>query len=60
MKTKDLNSLANLWNKTKNPIYKDLWYKEIKEMYGSNTSKRRTISPSVCHKRNDGWRKATQ
>lgn len=29
--TKKLDELANLWEKTKDPIYKDLWYKFIKE-----------------------------
>ena len=51
---KDLDSLANLWNKTKNPKYKELWYKTIKETYGPNTIKRRIVSVSSCHKRDDG------
>jgi hypothetical protein len=29
--TKKLDELANLWNKTKDPKYKDLWYKFVKE-----------------------------
>jgi len=29
--TKKLDELANLWEKTKDPIYKDLWYKFVKE-----------------------------
>ena len=57
MITKDLDSLANLWNKTKNPKYKKLWYKTVKETYGSNTIKRRTLSFGICHKRDDdGYR----
>jgi hypothetical protein len=28
---KKIDSLANLWNKTKDPKYKDLWYKLVKE-----------------------------
>ena len=31
MTTKKLDELANLWEKTKDPIYKDLWYKFVKE-----------------------------
>ena len=26
-----INKTANLWEKTKNPKYKDLWYKLVKE-----------------------------
>ena len=26
-----INEAANMWNKTKDPKYKDLWYKLIKE-----------------------------
>jgi hypothetical protein len=29
--TKKLDELANLWEKTKDPKYKDLWYKLVKE-----------------------------
>ena len=54
MTTKDLDSLANLWNKTKDPKYKELWYKTIKETYGPNTIKLRILSVSSCHKRDDG------
>ena len=28
---KKINELANLWEKTKDPKYKDLWYKLVKE-----------------------------
>ena len=41
---KDPDELANLWNKTKDPKYKKLWYKLIEEMHGTNNSKRRTVS----------------
>jgi len=51
---KDPDELANLWNKTKNPKYKELWYKTVKETYGPNTIKRRIVSVSSCHKRDDG------
>ena len=52
--TKSLDELANLWNKTKDPKYKKLWYKTIKEVYGSNIGKRRIVSVSNCYKRDDG------
>ncbi len=50
----DLDELANLWNKTKNPKYKKLWYETVKEMYGSNIGKRRIVSISSCYKADDG------
>ena len=31
MTLKKINEIANLWEKTKNPKYKDLWYKLVKE-----------------------------
>ena len=51
---KKLDELANLWEKTKDPKYKDLWYKYIKEYTnGFNTTERRTVSSSESNKRND-------
>ena len=41
---KNPDELANLWNKTKDPKYKDLWYKLIEEMHGLNNPERRTVS----------------
>jgi len=53
--TKNLDDLANLWNKTKDSKYKDLWYKKVKEWAnGSNNTKRRIVSVSSCHKADDG------
>ena len=52
---KNLNSLANLWNKTKNPKYKELWYKTIKETYGPNTIKQRIVSSRRSNERDDSW-----
>ena len=43
-----------MWNKTKDPQYKDLWYKLIKDNYGTNNTKRRTLSIDSCHKASDG------
>ena len=53
---KKIDDAANKWNETKDPQYKDLWYKLIKEFAnnGLNTSKRRVVSVSSCHKRDDG------
>ena len=34
-----IDEAANLWNKTKNPKYRDLWYKLVKEFAnGKNIS----------------------
>ena len=52
---KNLDELANLWNKTKDPKYKELWYKLIKEMHGFNNSKRRTLPTNSTIKTDDGW-----
>ena len=52
---KRIDDAANQWNKTKDPQYKDLWYKLIKEFAdGFDYFKRRTISISSCHKADDG------
>jgi hypothetical protein len=52
----EIDEAANNYNKTKDPYYKDLWYKLIKEFAnnGLNTSKRRVVSVSSCHKGDDG------
>ena len=53
---KEIDQAANNYNKTKDVKYKDLWYKLVKEFAnnGLNTSKRRIVSVSKCHKRDDG------
>ena len=52
---KKIDDAANMWNKTKDPQYKDLWYKLIKEFVnGANNFKRRTVSINSCHKADDG------
>ena len=52
---KEIDEAANNWNKTKDPEYKDLWYKLIKEyVNGTNYFKRRTVSINSCHKADDG------
>ena len=53
--TKDLDEIANKYNKTKDIKYKDLWYKLVKEFAnGTNNTERRIVSISSCHKANDG------
>ena len=53
---KKIDNAAIMWNKTKDPQYKDLWYKLIKEFAnnGLNNSERRVVSISGCHKGDDG------
>tara|TARA_R100001163_G_scaffold32457_1_gene25258 strand:- start:120 stop:311 length:192 start_codon:yes stop_codon:yes gene_type:complete len=56
MTLKKIDKLANLWEKTKDPQYKDLWYKYVKEFAnGVNNSKRRFVSTDSSHKTDDGW-----
>ncbi len=40
MAVKTLDKLAILWNKTKDPKYKELWYKGVKEFAHGGTSTR--------------------
>ncbi len=55
MTTQDqLDKLANEYNKTKDPKYKEVWNKLIKEVaYGLNNTDRRNVSSSRSDKRND-------
>ena len=53
--TKKIDDAANMWNKTKDPYYKDLWYKLIKEFVnGTNNFKRWNVSINSVVKANDG------
>ena len=49
---KRIDELAVLYNKTKNERYKKLWYKLIREAYGSDNTKRWTVSINTSYKRN--------
>ena len=50
-----IDELANLWNKTKNPKYKDEWYKYIKEWaHGYDNINRRDVSSGASDKRDTG------
>ena len=51
---KKIEDAAIMWNKTKDSKYKDLWYKLIKDNYGTDNFRRRTLSISSCHKADDG------
>ena len=52
----ELDHLANLWNTTKNPRYKKLWYKLVKEFAnGPHNIKRWTIPIDTSVKTDLGW-----
>ena len=52
---KKIDDAANMWNKTKDPQYKDLWYELIEEFVnGANNFKRRTVSINSVVKADDG------
>ena len=54
MTQKKIDDVASLWEKTKDPKYKDLWYKYIKEyVNGINNTDRRNVSSSSDYERND-------
>ena len=50
---KKINEAANNWNKTKDPKYKEIWYKLVKE-YGLNNIKRRDVSSDSSDETDDG------
>ena len=55
MTQKKIDDVANLWEKTKDPKYKDLWYKYIKEyVNGINNTDRRNVSSGASDRRDDG------
>ena len=52
---KFLDEIAAMWNKTKDPKYKDQWYKLVKELAnGLNNTERRIVSVSAINKADDG------
>ena len=52
---KKIDNIANLWEKTKNPKYKDLWYKYVKEFAnGPHNIERRTVSTASSNKEDNG------
>ena len=55
MTLQKIDHAAKMWDKTKDPKYKTLWYKLIKDWAdGTNNIKRRTISINSCVKADDG------
>ena len=53
--TENLDEIANKYNKTKDPKYKDQWYKLVKEFAnGPHNTKRRIVSVSSCYKNDNG------
>ena len=52
---KKIDDAAIMYNKTKDPYYKDLWYKLVKESAnGPHHIKRRIVSINSCHKNSNG------
>ena len=52
---KKIDEAAKMWEKTKDPKYKDQWYNLIKEFAdGANNLERRTVSTDSSHEENDG------
>lgn len=50
----ELDKLANQYHKTKDPYYKDLWYKKIKELTsGINHTSGWDLQSDTSHERND-------
>ena len=49
---KELDEIANNYNKTKDPKYKKLWYDLVN---GLDNIKRRPVSTGSSHKTDDGW-----
>jgi len=50
-----LDEIAIKYNKNKDKYTYDLWFEKVKEWaYGVNNTKRRIVSVSSCHKRDDG------
>ena len=54
--TREIDRAAKLWEKTKDPKYKDLWYKLVKEFAnGPHNIKRWTIPIDTSVKTDPGW-----
>ena len=50
----EIDKAANMWEKTKDPKYKDEWYKLIRRYVdGLNIIERRVVSSSRSDERND-------
>ena len=52
---KKIDNIANLWEKTKDPKYKNLWYQLVKEFAnGPNNTARRIVSLDSSVKTDNG------
>ena len=55
MTIEKIDNVAKLWEKTKDPKYKDLWYNLVKEFAnGANNLERRTVSTNSSDKEDAG------
>ena len=55
---KKIDNIANLWEKTKDPKYKNLWYQLVKEFAnGPNNIERRIVSTTSSVKADNGKHK---
>ncbi len=53
--SEELDTIANLYQKTKDKKYQDLWYKKLEEVArGLNRTKRRNLSSSRSNETDDG------
>ena len=51
--SKELDTIANLYHKTKDKTYKDLWYKKLKEYAnGLNNNERQSLSTNSSDRKN--------
>ena len=58
---KKIDNIANLWEKTKDPKYKNLWYQLVKEFAnGPHNIKRWTVSTTSSDKADDGTYKVVK
>ena len=58
---KKIDEAAKMWEKTKDPKYKDLWYKYIKEyVNGPNNIERRIVSINSSVKADNGRNNITR
>ena len=61
VKTKYLDDIANKYHETKDPYYKNLWYKKIKEFAnGPHNIERRTVSTTSSVKADNGTYKVVK
>jgi len=53
--SEELDTIANLYQKTKDKKYKDLWYKKLEEVvHGLDRIKRRNLSTGRSNETDDG------